>query len=292
MSEQPVIVSRNSGNGQTPTPKPPAEHPLPLLGTGLVSILMPCCGMVEYTKLCLPALLRYTRPPFELLLLDVGSLDGTADYLAGIAAALPNVRVEVLRAGSDLDVPGVCSDALAAARGDAVVLLNNDTIVTDGWLHQLLALGSMSPAVGLVGPMSNYAAPPQLVETVPYRIGPRRHVRARGGPEWLVDTEAVHAFARQLREEQRGKWLEAERLGGFCLLVKREVLKRIGPLESGLGLGLFDTDVLSLKAKGAGFTLAVCRDLFVHHFGTRTFAHGAANPPPPVPERRHASTVT
>jgi hypothetical protein len=29
-----------------------------------------------------------------------------------------------------------------------------------------------------------------------------------------------------------------------------------------------------------------CRDLFVHHFGTRTFAQGAPNPPPPVPERR------
>src|SRR4029077_8272319 len=85
---------------------------------------------------------------------------------------------------------------------------------------------------------------------------------------------------RQLRDEQRGKWAEAERLGGFCLLVKREVLKRIGPLESTLGLGLFDTDVLSLKARAAGYKLAVCRDLFVHHFGTRTFAHGAPSPAP------------
>ena len=40
-------------------------------------------------------------------------------------------------------------------------------------------------------------------------------------------------------------------------------------------LGLFDTDILSAKAQEAGFTLACCRDLFIHHFGTRTFAHGA-----------------
>jgi GT2 family glycosyltransferase len=292
MSEQPMIVSRHSGNGQTPTPKPPAEHFLPVLGTGLVSILMPCCGMVEYTKLCLPALLRHTRAPFELLFLDVGSLDGTAEYLQGVAAALSSVRLEVIRAATDLELPTACTEALAAARGEYLLLLNNDTIVTDAWLQQLVALASMSPAVGLVGPMSNYAAPPQLVDTVPYRIGPRRHVRAHGGPEWLVDTEAVHAFARQLREEQRGKWLEAERLGGFCLLVKREVLKRIGPLESNLGLGLFDTDVLSVKARAAGFNLAVCRDLFVHHFGTRTFAHGSRNPPPPVPEQRNGMALS
>jgi hypothetical protein len=36
-------------------------------------------------------------------------------------------------------------------------------------------------------------------------------------------------------------------------------------------LGLFDTNILSAKAREAGFTLAVCRDLFIHHLGTRTF---------------------
>jgi GT2 family glycosyltransferase len=107
-----------------------------------------------------------------------------------------------------------------------------------------------------------------------------------------VDADAVHAFARQLRQEQRGKWVEAERLGGFCLLVKREVLRRIGPLESDLGLGLFDTDVLSVKARGTGYKPAVCKDLFVHHFGTRTFAHGAPNPPAPAPERHNGATLS
>src|SRR5207253_1270694 len=115
--------------------------------------------------------------------------------------------------------------------------------------------------VGMVGPMSNYAAPPQLVETVPYRVGPRKAAQRReGAPEWLVDAEAVSAFARQFREEHKGKWAEAERLGGFCLLLKREVLGRIGPVGED-GLGLFDTDLLSHKARQAGYTLAVCRDL-------------------------------
>jgi GT2 family glycosyltransferase len=155
-----------------------------------------------------------------------------------------------------------------------LVLLNN-CIVPAGWLNQLIALASMSFSMGLVGPMSNYAAPPQLVETVPYRVGPRKGSRLRSGAgEWLVDTEAVHAFAKEYREGHKGKWCEAERLGGFCLLLKRAVLDRIGPLDEE-GLGLFDTDVLSMKARQAGYSLAVCRDLFVHHFGTRTFAYGA-----------------
>jgi hypothetical protein len=91
--------------------------------------------------------------------------------------------------------------------------------------------------------------------------------------------------------------VEAERLGGFCLLLKREVLTKIGwekggrekgsdPLNlegqtpfPGAGLDLFDTDVLSVRARQTGYTLACCKDLFIHHFGTRTFAHGGPSVP-------------
>jgi hypothetical protein len=40
------------------------------------------------------------------------------------------------------------------------------------------------------------------------------------------------------------------------------------------------SSLLSVKARQAGYSLAVCKDLFVHHFGTRTFAHGASAPAP------------
>jgi GT2 family glycosyltransferase len=272
MAEQVVVIEQvNRSNGT----RTGVQTELPaVVGTGLVSVLIPCCGGLEYTKLCVPSLLRHSRPPTELLFLDIGSLDGTAEYLAGLQAAAP-LRVEVVRAATDLDIGRACAQALGQARGEFLVLLNNDCIVPAGWLHQLTALATMSFGTGMVGPMSNYAAPPQLVETVPYRVGPKKGSRVRGGSaEWLVDTEAVHAFAREYREQHQGKWCEAERLGGFCLLLKRAVLDRIGPLEEE-GLGLFDTDVLSTKARQAGYTLAVCRDLFVHHFGTRSFAHGA-----------------
>jgi hypothetical protein len=60
------------------------------------------------------------------------------------------------------------------------------------------------------------------------------------------------------------------------VLLKRQVLTKSGPeLERWSDLGLFDTHILSAKARQAGFTLACCRDVFIHHFGTRTFIHGA-----------------
>jgi len=269
-----------------PIPSIPTKPPLILPEKGiavagqLVTILIPCCGMLEYTKLCVPSILKHTRMPYELIFLDVGSLDGTAEYLAGLATGLANVRIEVVRTASDLGIPQACREALDKCRGDFLVLLNNDTIVTRGWIAQLIGLMSQSATTGMVGPMSNYAAEPQAVETVPYRSGPRKSPRAEdtSGSRALIDVDALQSFADQLREQNKGKFIQVDRLGGFCLMLKREVYKRLnqqGGLNNLTDLGIFDTDILSAKARQLGYTLAVCRDLFIHHFGTRTFAHGA-----------------
>jgi GT2 family glycosyltransferase len=250
---------------------------------GTVSVLIPCLGQLEYTKLCVPSVLRHSRAPYELIFLDVGSLDGTAEYLAGVQAAA-GVRVEVVRTATDLGLGAAVREALARAWGEFFVLLNNDTLVTDGWLDQLKSLAGMSPAIGMVGPMSNYAAPPQWVEGVPYRLGPRKG--SSGTAEALVDVEAVARFGRDFREQHKGKWLEVERLGGFCVLVKRDALVKAGPLDDAAGLGPFDTDALSQRVRRAGYTLACCKDLFVHHFGGRTFAHGAPAPAETTPLSR------
>lgn len=87
----------------------------------------------------------------------------------------------------------------------------------------------------------------------------------------------VQAFDKEFTEENKGKWLQTDRLAGFCLLLKSQVLKHIGPdLDKWSDLSLFDTDILSAKARKAGYNLAVCADAFVHRFGTRLFAHSAA----------------
>ena len=80
----------------------PAQRKSRVVSTaGLVSIVVPCCGMLEYTKLCVPSILKHTRPPFELIFLDIGSLDGTAEYLAGLQAGLAGQDPRRDRADAD-----------------------------------------------------------------------------------------------------------------------------------------------------------------------------------------------
>src|SRR5208337_2476024 len=155
----------------------------------LASIIIPCWNQLEFTRFCLPALVRHTRRPWELILIDNGSTDGTGIYLAGAQDVAP-VRVTVVSNAQNLGFPAAVNQGLKVARGEYLVLLNNDAVVTDGWLNQLIALAEMDSdvttkntkdtkgenegkdrdgiRVGLDGPMSNYASPPQLVENVPY----------------------------------------------------------------------------------------------------------------------------
>jgi GT2 family glycosyltransferase len=221
---------------------------------GLASVIVPCFDQVGYTRQCVAALFRHTRRPWELVAVDNGSTDGTADYLAGVRDAAP-VRVEVVTNPENRGFPAACNQGLAAARGEYLVLLNNDAVVTDSWLNQLVNLAESDPKIGMAGPVSNYATPPQLVEDAPYR-----------------GLDEMHRFAARWRAEHRGRWLTAPKLSGFCLLIKRGVFEEVGGLDERFGVGFFDDDDLSLRVRKAGYELAVARDLFVHHYGSRTFA--------------------
>ena len=108
----------------------------------LASIIVPCFNQLEFTRHCLRALFRHTRPPWELIVIDNGSRDGTGAYLAGVQDASP-VPVTVIANASNRGFPAAINQGLSVARGEYLVLLNNDAVVTDSWLDQLIALAKM-----------------------------------------------------------------------------------------------------------------------------------------------------
>jgi len=259
--------------------------------TALVSIVMPCYGQLEYTRLCLPRVLRYSRPPFELILIDAGALDGTSDYLAGVAA-IPSVKVEIVQAGPEIGLLAACATGVEHASGEYVVFLSNDTVVPEHWLRNLVGLTKLAPDIGMVGTMSNMTPPPQWVGKLPYRVGAKKGGRI-GNPSYgqtggsgttgridnpsygersALDLEPIDAFAREWHEQYAGKSFEVERLGGSCLLLRAEACAKIDFGDAGTPFGAIDGDLLSKKVREAGYRLACCKDLVLHHFGSRLFA--------------------
>src|SRR5262249_5707542 len=104
----------------------------------LVSVVILCCGEAEVTDLCLRSLARHTRPPYEVVLVDNGSKDSTPKLLEEFKQAPGPDRVAVLTNASNRGFSAGCNQGLAEARGEVVVFLNNDTVLTEGWLGDLL----------------------------------------------------------------------------------------------------------------------------------------------------------
>ncbi|MEN1930039.1 glycosyltransferase [Luteimonas sp. MJ250] len=112
----------------------------------VASIVIPVYGQFAHTLACLRALAAH--PPaaaFEVIVVDDGSGDETPDLLPRI----DGLRYH-RRAGNGGFI-AACNDGAALARGDVLVLLNNDTVPQPGWLDALLATFDTHPGTGLVG---------------------------------------------------------------------------------------------------------------------------------------------
>jgi GT2 family glycosyltransferase len=102
----------------------------------------------RWLETCIGSVLAQSEPSWELLVLDNASGDGTWDALAGWAARDARIRVE--RSEENLGFAGGQDRLLRGARGDVVLLLNQDAALAPGYLAAVLGVFRARPDVGSV----------------------------------------------------------------------------------------------------------------------------------------------
>jgi GT2 family glycosyltransferase len=229
----------------SPPPREVATAPQPDASIVVVSF-----DSLVFTRMCLETVLWNTEAPsFELIVVDNASSDGSREYLEGLAER--DARVRLLANGENVGFPAACNQGLAAARGDLLVLLNSDTMVSPGWLSRLGA--HLEEDATLVGPVTN-------------RIGNEAEVPV------TYDTYGDFLRAAGARARaHRGEAFEIETLTMFCLAMRRGSWEAIGLLDESFGLGTLEDDDYSARARAAGFRLRCAEDVLVHHFGEASF---------------------
>lgn len=222
------------------------------------SIIVPCHNQLPFTELCLQSVFDHSGNDWELVVVDNGSTDGTPAFLAGLACGA-RVPVKVITNTTDLGFPVAVNQGLRVADGDILVLLNNDAVVVHRWLDHLEGLLQL---VGMAGPMSNYAPPPQLVEDIPY-----------------VDMVQMHRFAENWGIQHPATGLGVPKISGFCMAMRREVYETVGGMDEQFGLGYFEDDDYCERVRQAGYEIGIAQALFIHHFGSRTFGPDGTDVP-------------
>jgi len=217
---------------------------------GLVSIVTLSWNAPEYTKLALKSLLARTREPFEIIVVDNGSGPDTIAYLR----SLDDPHVRVIYNPTNRGFGAGNNIGIAAASGEYVVVLNNDVLVSDGWLEALLRPYRDMRAVGITAPRSNSVSGHQQVPNARYD-----------------DEAAMLAFAAERGRRFRNRGYFTDRAVGFCLCMPRVLIDEIGGFDERFGVGNFEDDDLCMRARAAGYKIFVCEDAFIHHFGSRSF---------------------
>lgn len=212
------------------------------------SIVILTYNNLPYTKLCIEGIKKFTpNDSYEIIVVDNNSTDGTVEWLKLLT------DLKVIFNSENKGFPAGCNQGINIAKGEAILLLNNDTIVTPNWLNNMQKALYSSSDIGAVGPVSNSCSNLQQIHTS------------------YNDLNEMLDFASTYNVSNKNGWRFKTKLIGFCCLIKREVINKVGLLDEIFTPGKFEDDDYSYRIICNGYKLLLCTDTFIHHFGSVSF---------------------
>ena len=221
-------------------------------GMPLVSMVILCFNQLSFTQETVQSIRRHTPEPHEIIFVDNGSSDGTLSWLQELER--DNGHYRLIANSENRGFAAGCNQGIRAAGGEFILLVNNDVVVTPGWLSGMLASFDSLNEVGIVGPVTNNISGPQRIDEARY-----------------TDLAELDSFAAAHRERFSGCRVPSRRMVGYCMLFRRTLVERIGLLDEDFGSGNFEDDDFSLRSALAGLHNLIAYDTFIHHHGSVSF---------------------
>ena len=156
-------------------------------------------------------------------------------------------RIRAVLSADNLGFSGGNNLGVRASRGQYIVLLNNDTVVTPGWLGRLVRHLEEDEDMGLVGPVTN-------------GIGNEAYVEVN-----YEDDESMLVASRQYTSAHFRELLYVDNVAFFAVGFRRSTWERTGELDEGFGLGFFEDDDYCHRVRQAGMRIGIAEDVYVHH---------------------------
>lgn len=208
----------------------------------------------ETSRRCLDSLdVASLEPDIEVILLDNGSSDDSAALSDHYCRAHPRIRF--LPSAVNRGFAGGMNAGVEVAHSRYVLLANSDLVFPRGAMAALRRVISAHPEVDVLGPVTNAAGNAQALPGL-------------GSSEAQVLAAAVH-----LQGEAVGRVYPIYRMDFFCVAVKRAVWQALGGLDAGFGRGYYEDFDFSLRARAAGYQLALTEDVVIFHAGSQSFAN-------------------
>jgi GT2 family glycosyltransferase/glycosyltransferase involved in cell wall biosynthesis len=222
-----------------------------------ISIVIPVYNALELTKRCIKSVFDHgSEHTFEIIVVDNGSAPDVEAWLQSTAGAHANFSY--LRYPEPLGFAKSVNAGAAAARGDVLIILNSDTLVTPRWMDELYLALQADPSLGAITPSTNHAGEPAQMDF---------------GTVDLPSSKALAIVARRAAGQQTAPSILylPQRLTFFCVALRRSTWLEFDGLDEAYRVGNFEDDDLCLRLRVAGYRLGVAQHVFLYHHNNATF---------------------
>ena len=210
------------------------------------SLIIPVHNRAALTKQCLDSLLAFpaATAEVELIVVDDCSTDGMVRMLESYGGS-----VRVVHHDRNSGFGSSCNDGAAAASGEWLVFLNNDTLPQPGWLDALLAYALPRERLGAAG--AKLLFPNDTIQHAGVVFSKERHAR-----HIYAGFPASHPAVNKSRRFQA--------VTGACILIRRELFEAAGRFDLAFLNGYEDMD-LCLRLCDLGYEIHYCHESVLYH---------------------------
>ncbi len=211
-------------------------------------------------KACLQRLGQTAASITQLILIDDGSEPETTEYVRRFSDVH---KAKFIRNEEACGYPAAATQGLVASSSDIVILLNSDTLPTQGWAHKILACANSDKRIGIVGVLSNTAS----WQSVPKIFDDADVWAANPLPSDL----SLNQFAALVERYSTKLYPKLPFINGFCFAIKRSLMDDIGLFDYKSFTHYGEENDFCLRAAGRGWLGAIADDTYVFHKQSRSY---------------------
>ncbi len=208
-------------------------------------IVMPVWNKKGLTQQCIESIFKNTNCQYRIIIIDNASNLPAREYLEKLQASRPD-KVSLIRNEQNSGFTKAVNQGIKNSSADYVCIVNNDIIVFDGWLDEMISVAEANPDIGIVNPSNNFG---------------RKKPWNKSYQQYALDRTAG----------RQGEFVQTAAPVGFCYLIKREVINKIGLWDERFNPGYFEDTEYAIRAQKAGYKSVFANGAFVFHFEHSSF---------------------
>jgi GT2 family glycosyltransferase len=212
----------------------------------MISIIIPCYNQHEVTIECLNSIKDNTTLEHEIIIIDNGS-DPRFENIN-----LP-INCHIVRNEENLGFPKAVNQGIEISKGEYIILLGNDVIVTPDWEWRLVKY--LQRGFSIVSPVTNYCAGMQKTFARVYS-----------------NRKELDSIAKDISIASNGIVSEVNWIIGFCMAFSKELVGEIGLLDDSNWPCCGEDIEYCLRAKDKGKKIGIIEEVYVHHIGSVTLS--------------------